>query len=83
MAGTVEIVETKAVADWRTWVTALRSGKYKQGTGYLRSHKGYCCWGVACDLIDPNEWEGSEDGIMAFGKDGYEGMPLCLLKVIF
>lgn len=36
------------------WITALRSGKYKQGTYYLRSHDGheyrYCCLGVLTDL---------------------------------
>jgi hypothetical protein len=38
------------------WVKALRSGEYKQGTGYLikSSHDGnqceHCCLGVLCDL---------------------------------
>lgn len=38
------------------WVKALRSGKYKQGTGYLikSSNDGnqcqHCCLGVLCDL---------------------------------
>lgn len=36
------------------WVTALRSGKYRQGGGALRkSHDGidtYCCLGVLCEL---------------------------------
>lgn len=38
------------------WVSALRSGKYKQGTGYLikSSNAGgqckHCCLGVLCDL---------------------------------
>jgi hypothetical protein len=38
----------------KRWLRALRSGKYKQGTGCLRKRrKGedfYCCLGVACDL---------------------------------
>jgi hypothetical protein len=32
------------------WVAALRSGKYSQDTGVLRSTQGYCCLGVLCDL---------------------------------
>jgi hypothetical protein len=40
----------------RKWVAALRSGKYKQGDGFLRSEKGFCCLGVACDLAAPEKW---------------------------
>lgn len=29
------------------WLEALRSGKYKQGQGYLQTIEGYCCLGVA------------------------------------
>lgn len=45
------------------WLTALRSGEYRQGTGQLRSEKDgdlfHCCLGVLCDLFvkeknDPN-----------------------------
>ena len=33
------------------WLTALRSGKYKQGKGFLRSKEGrYCCLGVAHEV---------------------------------
>jgi hypothetical protein len=33
------------------WIDALRSGKYSQDTGVLRSSKGgHCCLGVLCDL---------------------------------
>lgn len=34
------------------WIKALRSGKYKQTTGVLRSDQGYCCLGVL-DQIFP------------------------------
>ena len=34
----------------KKWVKALRSGKYKQGIGQLRSGEKFCCLGVACDL---------------------------------
>lgn len=42
------------------WLTALRSGDYRQGQGYLRQGDQYCCLGVLCDLygkaVGP-EWE--------------------------
>lgn len=45
------------------WVAALRSGKYQQGTGELRSkHDEFCCLGVLCDLIRPHGWKESPQG---------------------
>lgn len=38
------------------WVTALRSGKYEQGSGRLRNGDKFCCLGVLCDVIDPTGW---------------------------
>jgi hypothetical protein len=43
------------------WVEALRSGKYKQGTGRLRDQNAdgddeFCCLGVLGDLYDRNRW---------------------------
>lgn len=35
----------------KKWVDALRSGKYKQGTRYLRDGDKFCCLGVACDIL--------------------------------
>lgn len=32
------------------WLTALRSGDYKQTKGALRDNTGYCCLGVLTDL---------------------------------
>jgi hypothetical protein len=32
------------------WLTALRSGEYKQGPGALRRGDEFCCLGVLCDL---------------------------------
>lgn len=34
----------------KRWVKALRSGKYKKGTGQLRSGNRFCCLGVLCEL---------------------------------
>lgn len=35
------------------WVEALRSGKYKQAQGKLRTHEGdaHCCLGVLCEVM--------------------------------
>lgn len=38
------------------WLTALRSGKYQQDTRCLRTNRGFCCLGVACDLANPATW---------------------------
>lgn len=46
----------------RKWVAALCSGKYKQGSGYLRQvdeqteQLQYCCLGVLADVMG-REWE--------------------------
>jgi len=38
------------------WVRALRSGKYIQTSGALRTEDGYCCLGVLCDVYDSENW---------------------------
>jgi hypothetical protein len=46
------------------WLEALRSGKYKRGTGTLKAkqlgEKGYryCCLGVLCDLYSKEKLKG-------------------------
>ena len=48
------------------WLRALRSGKYKQGMGYLRSTTSedepdsFCCLGVLCDISNEGDWEYNE-----------------------
>lgn len=34
----------------KEWVEALRSGKFKQGKGYLKADDCYCCLGVLCEI---------------------------------
>lgn len=47
----------KEVAD--KWIEALRSGKYKQGTGSLKTiHDEFCCLGVLCDISNNGEFIG-------------------------
>ena len=57
------------------WIEALRSGKYKQTDGQLRSSEGFCCLGVLCNLhaqahpkiaakeTDPNTYLGEDSGL--------------------
>lgn len=40
----------------RSWIAALRSGKYIQGQGQLRKGDAYCCLGVLCDLNENTQW---------------------------
>lgn len=52
----------------KLWVAALKSGKYKQGSMYLRQTydgvKEYCCLGVLCDIYSKRrrkyvDWDNS------------------------
>jgi hypothetical protein len=49
----------------QAWLTALRSGDYRQGQSYLRQGEQYCCLGVLCDLyskaVGPEWREPRED----------------------
>ena len=40
------------------WIAALRSGKYEQGKGRLRTNEDkFCCLGVLCDIVDNTKWK--------------------------
>jgi hypothetical protein len=41
------------------WIDALRSGKYKQTIGTLKSSTGHCCLGVLCELYIENTGVGT------------------------
>lgn len=44
------------------WIEALESGKYEQTDGYLHTSSGFCCLGVACDVLRDDvrgKWEGA------------------------
>lgn len=46
-----------SIAAWRIrWIKALLSGEYQQAHGALHRQDGFCCMGVACDLVDPDGW---------------------------
>jgi hypothetical protein len=38
-------------ANAKKWVATLRSGRFRQEKGKLRTPYGYCCLGVACELF--------------------------------
>jgi len=38
------------------WIDALRSGKYNQTRGFLRTPEGFDAMGVLLDIIDPEGW---------------------------
>lgn len=40
----------------KKWVKALRSGKYKQGTDYLKNDGKYCCLGVLCAITNSKNY---------------------------
>lgn len=56
------------------WLTALRSGEYKQGQNFLhaRSDNSWCCLGVLCDLHKKetgSQWLDEE-----YVRGGYDDM---------
>lgn len=54
------------------WVAALRSGKYKQGQGWLYSIiKGspkFCCLGVLCEVGGVTRQEENAKSIFSYGE---------------
>jgi hypothetical protein len=43
-------------------VERLRSGEDTKITSQLRSEKGFCAFGIACDVYDPTAWHVDEKG---------------------
>lgn len=60
----------------KRWVEALRSGKYTQGVGELKTAGGsFCCLGVLCDVVKDDalvkgEWQVDAYGSRNFAVDG-------------
>jgi hypothetical protein len=49
--------DEKLDPDFKTkWLDALRSGEYSQAGGFLRTDFGFCCLGVACDVLNADGW---------------------------
>jgi len=70
----------------KKWVTALRSGKYKQGKEYLCDDGKYCCLGVLCDIYNKERVKSKKRSIIEDDKstsylhfDGaWEVLPECV-----
>lgn len=63
-------------------LTALRSGKYKQGQNRLRGlGDKFCCLGVVCDVIDPTKWTFNHNSYPVYDEmDTY--LPPSIRKII-
>lgn len=46
------------------WISALRSGEYEQGQGYLCKDRKYCCLGVLADIEDDLAYDENQSGYM-------------------
>jgi len=63
------------------WVSALRSGDYKQTQHRLRKEDGFCCLGVLCDLyIKENNEEWKIDGVGDYFYEQYKFPPLSVIE---
>lgn len=40
----------------KLWIMALRSGKYQQGTRFLRNGDKFCALGVLMDILSTKSW---------------------------
>jgi hypothetical protein len=75
----------KMVPKWKkSWISALRSGKYKQIREQLKSRTGYCCLGVLSNLVRPDAWKYAGDSKEYYfeSKVGWEthNLPLEVVK---
>lgn len=50
-------IDTVAQGLVRRWTARLRSGRFRQVSGHLRTDDGWCVLGVACHTYDPRGWK--------------------------
>ena len=65
------------------WLSALRSGDYKQTQNYLHKEDGFCCLGVLCDLYGKEhnvEWKLVDAGIYYEFQDKKAILPLSVIE---
>lgn len=54
----------------KIWVEALRSGRYQQGQGYLKTYNGkFCCLGVLCNIMG-YQWRYNNTGVYPVDDKG-------------
>lgn len=56
----------KSRKEFVKWIKALRSDKFLQGRHQLQSRDGYCCLGVACEVL-PFEKQRRNGGSLVAG----------------
>jgi hypothetical protein len=55
------------------WLSALKSGKYKQVNGQLKYYEGHCCLGVLAEIHPDLSIDGDGKRCVFYGKvEGYE-----------
>lgn len=65
------------------WLSALRSGDYKQTQLHLRTDDGFCCLGVLCDLYGKEhnvEWKLMNNDHFYVFQDGAAALPLSVIE---
>jgi hypothetical protein len=63
------------------WVKALRSGKYMQGIGQLRTRNDrFCCLGVLCDISRRSKWEQPDEIGLIYYDGSNSVIPECVKK---
>ena len=55
----------------KKWLTGLRSGKYRQGSGSLNNKNRFCCLGVLCDLAEQEGIVVSTTKTELYGRRAY------------
>jgi len=58
----------------KKWIAALRSGKYSQVRSRLKTDDGYCCLGVACEVLDAKVSSGRAGTDSVCYEHGLEGI---------
>lgn len=67
----------------KRWIKALRSGKYDQARGRLRTPDGYCCLGVACDLLKDEIPEAAEAiAVDGLGRSRKSHLPIQIADLL-
>lgn len=57
----------------KLWIADLRSGRYEQGTGFLKRDGKYCCLGRLCDISQLGSFKnGANGGLSIFNSNNGE-----------
>ena len=71
------LADSRVRQNWQEWVEALESGEYEQDRdgGMLWKNDGFCCLGVACHLVDSENWrqnDGDSQSTFVWSDDGHK-----------